>query len=189
MPTGSQRVMPSSFFLLARFFLRVDHVLFRIFDVRLYHDFSSNEVIRELKGKEAPYDRVKQVRAPLYGLRPRSSDSDAFQRLPRERPDDLTPLTDSNWVANALGMLENDRPSASTARPVPSVTSATGAPWAAASQARQQIAPGVSIPVRTPLSMPPAPAALPSTGIEAAGESSRKKWKGIGTRLEVAVLD
>ena len=56
-----QRVMPSSFFVLARFFLRVDHVLFRIFDIRLYHDFSSTEVIRETKGKEAPYDQVKQV--------------------------------------------------------------------------------------------------------------------------------
>lgn len=56
-----QRVMPSGIFLLSRFFLRVDNVLFRIFDVRLYHDFTSGEVIRETKGKEAPYKTVKEV--------------------------------------------------------------------------------------------------------------------------------
>lgn len=33
-----QRVMPTSFFLLMRFFLRVDGVLIRINDTRLYHE-------------------------------------------------------------------------------------------------------------------------------------------------------
>ena len=55
--------MPSSFFLLARFFLRVDNVLFRIHDVRLYHEFASSEVLRETKGKEATYSEVKKVGA------------------------------------------------------------------------------------------------------------------------------
>lgn len=58
--------MPSSFFLLARFFLRVDNVLFRIHDVRLYHEFASSEVIRETKGKEATYAEVKKVSAAIY---------------------------------------------------------------------------------------------------------------------------
>lgn len=35
-----QRVMPTSFFLLLRFFLRVDRVLIRINDTRLYHEAS-----------------------------------------------------------------------------------------------------------------------------------------------------
>lgn len=35
-----QRVMPTSFFLLLRFFLRVDGVLIRINDTRLYHEAS-----------------------------------------------------------------------------------------------------------------------------------------------------
>ena len=35
-----QRVMPTSFFLLLRFFLRVDGVLIRINDTRLYHEVS-----------------------------------------------------------------------------------------------------------------------------------------------------
>ena len=56
-----QRVMPSSFFALSRFFLRVDNVIFRVHDVRIYHNFDTNEVIREVKGKEAAYSDVKKV--------------------------------------------------------------------------------------------------------------------------------
>uniref|UniRef100_A0A8C7PXD6 TIP41-like protein n=1 Tax=Oncorhynchus mykiss TaxID=8022 RepID=A0A8C7PXD6_ONCMY len=41
------RVMPTSFFLLLRFFLRVDGVLIRINDTRLYHEAGKNYMIRE----------------------------------------------------------------------------------------------------------------------------------------------
>ncbi|KAG8760270.1 hypothetical protein FRC14_003568 [Serendipita sp. 396] len=77
------RVMPGCIFLLARFTLRVDQVLFRTFDTRLYHSFSSSPplVIKEVIGLEAPYDAVKQC---------------------LDDPDDLTPLTDSTFVANTL---------------------------------------------------------------------------------------
>jgi hypothetical protein len=83
------------------------------------------------------------------------------QRLPPERADDLTPLTDHNWVANVLGMLEKEvaatplsssgalgvlsNTSASTARPLTSI----GAPWA--NQTRRQVAPSVTVPLRYPL--------------------------------------
>ncbi|KAK1223341.1 Tap42 interacting protein [Marasmius sp. AFHP31] len=77
------RVMPTCIFILSRFTLRVDNVLFRTFDTRLYHSFSSNPplVVRETTGWEAPYDRVKNL-------------------LPKR--DDLTPLTDPNWIAKIL---------------------------------------------------------------------------------------
>jgi len=55
------RVMPHSFFILARLFVRVDNVLFRIFDVRVYHAFGSDSVVRECSGLEADYDEVKAV--------------------------------------------------------------------------------------------------------------------------------
>lgn len=55
------RVMPHSFFILSRLFVRVDNVLFRIYDVRVYHEFGSNEIIRECSGLEADYDEVKLV--------------------------------------------------------------------------------------------------------------------------------
>ncbi|OCF45736.1 hypothetical protein I317_00223 [Kwoniella heveanensis CBS 569] len=78
------RVMPHSFFILARLFVRVDDVLFRLYDVRVYHAFGSDEVIREVSGMECTYDEVKR-------------------RL--ERPSDLSPLTDANWVNSVMSAI------------------------------------------------------------------------------------
>lgn len=77
------RVMPTCFFILSRFTLRVDGVLFRTFDTRIYHSFISHPslVVREMSGWEAPYDRVRTL-------------------LPRRN--DLTPLTDPTWIAKIL---------------------------------------------------------------------------------------
>lgn len=63
----AQRVMPTCFFILSRFTLRVDNVLFRTHDTRIYHSFVSQPplVVREIAGWEAPYDRVKRVNAFL----------------------------------------------------------------------------------------------------------------------------
>lgn len=47
------RVMPDCYFILARFFLRVDGVLIRISDTRYYHQFGTNIVIRESVMREA----------------------------------------------------------------------------------------------------------------------------------------
>jgi len=80
------RVMPTSFFLLARYTLRVDNVLFRTYDTRIYHSFTSSPplIVRECTGWEAPYESIKQ-------------------QLPRRN--DLTPLVDASFVAKALGSL------------------------------------------------------------------------------------
>jgi type 2A phosphatase activator TIP41 len=53
------RVMASGFFLLQRFFLRVDDVLFRIRDTRMYHAFGTGEIVREYCEREAGYEEVK----------------------------------------------------------------------------------------------------------------------------------
>ena len=55
--------MPSCIFILSRFTLRVDNVLFRTFDTRIYHSFKSNPplIVREMRGWEAPYERVRTV--------------------------------------------------------------------------------------------------------------------------------
>lgn len=62
--------MPTCIFILARFTLRVDNVLFRIHDTRIYHSFNSSPplVIRQASGWEAPYDRVKRVRVVYDAL-------------------------------------------------------------------------------------------------------------------------
>ncbi|KAF8639920.1 hypothetical protein AX17_001171 [Amanita inopinata Kibby_2008] len=77
------RVMPKCIFILSRFTLRVDNVLFRTFDTRIYHSFLSAPplIVRETRGWEAPYDRVLRL-------------------LPKR--DDLTPLTDPTWIAKIL---------------------------------------------------------------------------------------
>lgn len=55
------RVMPSSFYILQRFFLRVDDVLIRIYDTRLYHEAHNSYFIREYTEKE---NLVKELRCP-----------------------------------------------------------------------------------------------------------------------------
>ncbi|KAI0732782.1 type 2A phosphatase activator TIP41 [Fomitopsis betulina] len=83
------RVMPTCIFILSRLTLRVDNVLFRAHDVRLYHSYTSSPplVVRESSGWEAPYDWVKK-------------------RLPKR--DDLTPLTDPNWIAKILSDMPSE---------------------------------------------------------------------------------
>ncbi|OJJ84941.1 TIP41 family protein [Aspergillus glaucus CBS 516.65] len=57
------RVMPDRLLLLLRFFMRLDNVLFRLRDTRVYVDFESMEVIREYQSKECEYDKVRQTLA------------------------------------------------------------------------------------------------------------------------------
>ena len=56
------RVMPDRLLLLCRFFMRLDNVLLRIRDTRVYVDFGTGEVIREYVAKEEKYEAVRQVR-------------------------------------------------------------------------------------------------------------------------------
>lgn len=88
------RVMPHSYFVLARLFLRVDDVIFRLHDVRVYHEFGTEKIIREITGYEGSYDEVKHH---------------------LETPSDLNPLTDANFVSRILPGLaprqsENGKP-------------------------------------------------------------------------------
>ncbi|KAH9482494.1 TIP41-like protein [Psilocybe cubensis] len=77
------RVMPTCFFILSRFTLRVDNVLFRTYDTRIYHSFASSTplIVREKAGWEAPYERVQRY-------------------LPKR--EDMTPLTDPTFIAKIL---------------------------------------------------------------------------------------
>lgn len=77
------RVMHTCLLLLCRLYLRVDDVVFRIRDTRVYVDFESNEVLREYKTQEAQYEEL------LTKVKGRSSD-----------PKKL--LRDSNWVSQNM---------------------------------------------------------------------------------------
>lgn len=54
------RVMPDRLLLLSRFFMRLDGVIFRIRDTRVFVEFDSGEVIREYVAKEDLYENVRQ---------------------------------------------------------------------------------------------------------------------------------
>ena len=55
------RVMPTSFFILLRYFLRIDGVMLRINDTRIYHEFGHNYLLREYTTRES---KVEDIRAP-----------------------------------------------------------------------------------------------------------------------------
>lgn len=57
------RVMEDRMLLLGRFFMRLDNVLIRIRDTRLFIEFGTGEVIREYVEKEEKYETVWQVRS------------------------------------------------------------------------------------------------------------------------------
>lgn len=55
------RVMPDRMLLLCRLFMRLDNVLVRIRDTRIYVDFNTSKVIRDYTEKEDAFDTVKKV--------------------------------------------------------------------------------------------------------------------------------
>ncbi|PQE04579.1 type 2a phosphatase activator tip41 protein [Rutstroemia sp. NJR-2017a BVV2] len=59
------RVMPDRMLLLCRLFMRLDNVIVRIRDTRIYVDFNTNQVIRDYTEKEDTFDNVKKVSSLL----------------------------------------------------------------------------------------------------------------------------
>mgnify|MGYP000984645007 CR=1 FL=1 len=50
------RVMADCFYVLLRFYLRVDGVRVRILDTRIFHSFDTNYIIREFTHRESNYE-------------------------------------------------------------------------------------------------------------------------------------
>lgn len=59
------RVMPTSFFVLMRQFMRVDSVMVRINDTRLYHEAENNYILREFISRD---DKIQDIKAPSHVL-------------------------------------------------------------------------------------------------------------------------
>jgi type 2A phosphatase activator TIP41 len=57
------RVMPTCMFVLMRFWLRVDGVLFRIKDTRVFHKFGSDQVLVEVTTREETFPELKKRNA------------------------------------------------------------------------------------------------------------------------------
>ncbi|KAH8910157.1 TIP41-domain-containing protein [Coniochaeta sp. PMI_546] len=85
------RVMEHRMLLLCRQFMRVDGVLVRVRDTRVYVDFVKDEVIREYTAKEDKFENVKR-NLMMSGL----------------GPDAITvAMRDSNQIANLLPVVEH----------------------------------------------------------------------------------
>ncbi|XP_048767537.1 TIP41-like protein [Ostrea edulis] len=59
------RVMPSGFFVLIRFFMRVDNVMIRVNDTRLHYEVGKKYMLREFTSKD---DQVKDIKASPHVL-------------------------------------------------------------------------------------------------------------------------
>lgn len=55
------RIMPTSFFILQRFYLRVDSVLVRIHDTRVYHEVGTDYLLREFSVRESSTTDLQAV--------------------------------------------------------------------------------------------------------------------------------
>ncbi|KAM7223599.1 TIP41-like protein [Rhypophila decipiens] len=84
------RVMPKRMLLLSRLFMRLDNVLVRVRDTRVYVDFETDQVIREYTAREEDFEKVRQ------GL--------VMQGMP---PAEVTvALRDANQVVGLLKVVE-----------------------------------------------------------------------------------
>ncbi|ODQ80000.1 hypothetical protein BABINDRAFT_36621 [Babjeviella inositovora NRRL Y-12698] len=87
------RVMPTCLLLLQRFYLRIDQVIFRIRDTRVYIDLNTNEVIREYKEQELLYDEVMRMAKNDF----------------KSAGDPGKLLRDPNWCSQMLPVLRTER--------------------------------------------------------------------------------
>lgn len=53
-----QRVMPSGFFVLARYWMRLDQVVVRLHETRIHHLFGADHFIREYSRKEEQFEAL-----------------------------------------------------------------------------------------------------------------------------------
>jgi len=58
--------MPSGFYILLRFFLRVDNVMIRMNEARYHYETGNDYILKEYTSREATYDRLKSVPPALY---------------------------------------------------------------------------------------------------------------------------
>jgi len=72
------RVMPDRLLLLTRFFLRLDDVVLRIRDTRVFVEFKTGQVIREYTAREEKYETLKQK------LQSRREDPPSMMRDPNK---------------------------------------------------------------------------------------------------------
>ena len=100
------RVMPARLLLLCRFFMRLDNVLVRIRDTRIYIEFATGEVIREYVAKEDKYETIRQVHSSLPTLYAEDIDINIKQKLCMKGLDAPAQLREPNNLNDLLPVVE-----------------------------------------------------------------------------------
>lgn len=90
------RVMPARLLLLCRFFMRLDNVVLRLRDTRIYIDFGKKEVIREYVAREEEYNKVRD------DLAGRRDDVAAVLRDPNQMAE-ILPIVEKTLECVQLG--------------------------------------------------------------------------------------
>lgn len=196
------RVMPTGLLVLQRFFLRVDNVVFRVFDTRMYIGFYDDETIIShtpslQQGQnisrateqltrlslDSQLNQTPALASPFRIIRECNGMEEPYSairsRLPPYKPNDLSPLTDVGWVAQQLTKMEEDRQRK----------------LFTAHQSRTGLHSGTTVSLEQ--SDPTQPAVLPSDTVP--GQESNRilgeiedetenHWEGQGYRVDVALL-
>ena len=71
------RAMEDCWYALLRSYVRVDHVMVRVLDTRIFHSYGEREVLREFQHREATYEELTKagfVFSPQWAIDPRQSD-------------------------------------------------------------------------------------------------------------------
>ena len=92
------RVMQSGFFILQRFYLRVDKTLIRVFDTRIYFEVENNFLLREYSERELTWDKLH---LPRY-VNSKCREKNLILHFYRET------LTDQNEIVNHLPVLNSN---------------------------------------------------------------------------------
>lgn len=58
--------MPSGFYVLLRFFMRVDGVMIKMIDTRFHYETGNDYILKEFTSRESTYDKLKHVPPALY---------------------------------------------------------------------------------------------------------------------------
>ena len=132
------RVMPERLLLLSRFYLRVDNVVVRVRDTRVYVDFATDEVLREYTAREDSFDNVRRTLTATRGLR---SDGVMVAMRDANIVADLLPVVDAKM--ERLALAETGSAATLPSRPTPPTsTTASAAPTTSATSAASMPAPG-----------------------------------------------
>ena len=101
------RVMQSGFFILQRFYLRVDKTLIRVFDTRIYFEVENNFLLREYSERELTWDKLHLPRYVNSKCREKKLDFSFLQRDTDTSERDCEPLASAQLQYGETDFLNN----------------------------------------------------------------------------------